>query len=466
MSLTTAADAPTASRIDETLNATKDVIFLHLSDIHFRWPKHGRKYELDEDLRNELQRDARTQTDKLGTPTAILVTGDIAFSASDDEYKMATDWLLGDMYQATKCPGENICCIPGNHDIDWNAIRKSKSIRDCHEKLRAEQLHLLDGTIQEYLSDPFVFYRALESYNKFALQFGSDLSVEDPYWSRDFSLNDTSVLRIRGANSTLISDEYDDNRTGKLVVLGSHQCTMKNDDGVEHMFLSHHPPQWLIDQDQVDRLIHRARIQMFGHKHEQKLNEIDHRLRVAAGAVHPERKERDWKPRYNWMSIRVEGEGDHRTLEVTVHPRVWSLDQQCFVPDYEVCLGKEHRSFSLPIDSWTRPAPTADPSATSPAVSLPSGPAASPDKRDVVQRPFMDPARTLAHRFLSLPYVRRMEVAQSLKLLRDEDEGIQEAERSKRIFTRAKESRQLAQLWNEVERQHGDGKYSTNPFEK
>jgi len=78
----------------------------------------------------------------------------------------------------------------------------------------------------------------------------------------------------------------------------------------------------------------------------------------------------------------------------------------------------------------------------------------------------MDPARTLAHRFLSLPYVGRMEVAKSLSLLRDEDEALPETERSKRIFVRARENRQLAQLWTAVEQRHADSKYLTNPFEQ
>lgn len=454
----------TVAGIPSFLAKDHPLLFIHLSDIHFQWAKHGLKYELDDDLRNEILRDAKLKQADLGTPSAIIVTGDVAFSASPDEYKMASDWLLKDMFEATGCPGENICCIPGNHDVDWNVVRKSKSIRDCHALLRKEQLHLLDGAIQEYLNDSFVFYRALENYNKFAVQFGCDLSVASPYWSRDFFLQDGSILRVRGANSALISDEHDDLRNGNILVLGSHQCTMKNEDGVEHMFLCHHPPQWLMDTDQVERLIPRARIQMFGHKHEQKLTEIDKRLRVSAGAVHPERKERDWDPRYNWLAITVAGEADHRTLEVTVYPRVWSKTELKFVADFGRCNGKESCHYSLPIDSWTKPTPSGLTSPTVP-VTVDSGkPPSAQDKP--AERSAMDPARTLAHRFLSLSFVRRMEVAQALSLLRDEDEGLSEIERSKRIFVRAKENHQLAQLWNEVERRHGDARYSSNPFEK
>lgn len=228
------AQVEQAQRCQEA--SSQHLTFLHLSDIHFRWPKHGKKYELDDDLRNELTRDARRKAEELGTPSAVLVTGDVAFSGAQDEYCLAAEWLKKDLLEATGCPGQNVCCIPGNHDVDWNTIRKSKAIRDCHKYLREEELHLLDSSIQEYLSDPFVFYRALDNYNMFAAEFDSDVSVTNPFWSRDFVLSDGSILRVRGANSALISDEQDDVRTGNLLVLGSHQCTMKNEDGVEHMF--------------------------------------------------------------------------------------------------------------------------------------------------------------------------------------------------------------------------------------
>jgi hypothetical protein len=241
---------------------------------------------------------------------------------------------------------------------------------------------------------------------------------------------------------------------------------MKNEDGVEHMFLCHHPLQWLVDADEVDRRIQRARIQLFAHKHMQKLAVIDKHLRIAAGAVHPDRKERDWKPRYNWITVAVAGKADQRTLEVIIYPRVWLVDEQIFGPDLDPHDRKESRSYSLPIDSWTPKATVGGTIAGigAPHVPVVSGPpAAAPVP---LKRSPMDPARTLAHRFLGLPFVRRMEVAQALSLLRDEDETLQETERSKQIFVRAKENRKLAQLWDEVEKRHGDGMYATNPFEK
>ena len=238
---------------------------------------------------------------------------------------------------------------------------------------------------------------------------------------------------------------------------------MKNEDAVEYMFLCQHPPQWLIDQDEVEKKIVRARVQLFGHKHQQRLNQIDGHLRVAAGAVQPDRQERDWTPRYNWLRLAVAGEADARVLVIDVFPRVYSAESQQFEADYQTCQGKESRQFTLPIASWSRPAPV--------DVAMPPPPRVEsgrpPVNDETTSRPApMDPARTLAYRFLTLPFVRRMAVAQALQLLRDEDESVTDVERSRRIFSRAQEGRQLGPLWDEVERLHGDGKYPINPFSK
>jgi GTPase-associated adaptor domain len=74
-----------------------------------------------------------------------------------------------------------------------------------------------------------------------------------------------------------------------------------------------------------------------------------------------------------------------------------------------------------------------------------------------------DPAWTLAHRYLSLSYVRRMAIAQALKLLEDADEGVPQNEVSRRVFRRARERGLLAELWDEVDQQ-GAWKQEANPF--
>lgn len=72
--------------------------FLHLSDIHFRREVSGGVYDPDNDLRNELERDAerevRTKPHRID---GILVTGDIAFAGIKDEFDVASGLVGKDL---------------------------------------------------------------------------------------------------------------------------------------------------------------------------------------------------------------------------------------------------------------------------------------------------------------------------------------------------------------------------------
>jgi hypothetical protein len=75
----------------------------------------------------------------------------------------------------------------------------------------------------------------------------------------------------------------------------------------------------------------------------------------------------------------------------------------------------------------------------------------------------MDPARTLTYRFLSLPHITRLEIAQQMRLLREEDEGLFDAKLFERVLARASEGNRLAELWDMVEARH-EIKSAANPY--
>ena len=77
----------------------------------------------------------------------------------------------------------------------------------------------------------------------------------------------------------------------------------------------------------------------------------------------------------------------------------------------------------------------------------------------------MDTVRRLAYRFLSLPYHKRIELAQTLSLIADEDRGVPDSMLFARFFQRARQQGKLGELWALVEREYGAAT-SPNPFEK
>jgi predicted phosphodiesterase len=447
---------------------TERLILIHLSDIHFHQRRSGGTYDLDKDLRNELERDAKKMADRLGRVHGILVTGDIAFAGKADEYDKALEWLRL-MCGRVGCPEEKVWTTPGNHDVDRAVIMQSVTLQSLHKELRPKDPNGVDEAIRRLMDDPeasSLLYRSLKNYIEFAAKFGCQIGPNSPHWEHDLRLNDGSSLRLRGLNSTLVSDNLDDDAEYRLV-LGTMQSLLTREEGVEYVTLCHQPPQWLRDQDMVEKTLNaRARIQLFGHKHQQRLDKINDTLRLTAGAVHPDRGEVNWQPRYNWLTMAVSGEGDSRRLEVDVYPRVWTDDEVLFRADYN-SEGLDHRSFSLPIGPWSPPEPSPgairDIDLVQPSAKNEPG---TPETRraDNSGSDAMDPTRRLTYRFLTLPYHERMEIAHSLGLLQDEDKGLQDAELFKRFFRRAREREKLGQLWNEIEGRHHDGKHADNPF--
>ena len=106
------------------------------------------------------------------------------------------------------------------------------------------------------------------------------------------------------------------------------------------MSLAHHPPSWLRDGDHVEELLsNRARLQLWGHRHSQRARYMDGNVHIYAGAVHPQRNELDWEPRYN--IIRIEIEDGEAQATVTLDGRVWNST------GWKVWPGPRRRWFTL-----------------------------------------------------------------------------------------------------------------------
>lgn len=311
----------------------KPTTFLHLSDIHFRPQEAG--YDMDESLRVAIETDVPALRDIAGDITGILVTGDIAYSGHPDEFRRAGEWL-DKLCGLAGCRQDRVWTTPGNHDVDRAFVKGKKSVRDFYEKVRKRGAAHVDTEINGAFKDDDLGLRMLESiqnYNDFAIRYGCDISVERPSWQQDVSLNDGSTLKMWGLTSTLISDENDHQDGGRLVI-GSCQLGLPRQRSIETMTLCHHPLPWLIDQDNVEtKLTAGARVQLFGHKHSQRIQKIEETIRIIAGAVHPDRRERDWTPRYNAISLEVVEDATGRNLKISTYLRAWNVEKEKFVAD-------------------------------------------------------------------------------------------------------------------------------------
>jgi predicted MPP superfamily phosphohydrolase len=421
--------------------------FVHLSDIHFR-RNADTPYDAFQDIRNEIQRDAEAQKKVLGGVYGIIVGGDVAFSGQPDEYEIANRWLRKFAGPLGVDPGERIWVVPGNHDIDRKSVENSRLLQGIHKDLRGDA-----ATIDEKLAAYMVtdeeakklIFKPLQGYNDFAARFECDIRPGKPFWEDDVILNDGSVLRIRGLNSAIVSDGLDNDASYKLV-LGKRQVEMTRQDGVEYLALCHHPPQWLFDQDAAEDLLKRAKLQLFGHKHRERLIRIEDSARISAGAMHPDVREPNWQPRYNFIQVSIARDGERRVMLVHVYPRVYREDAGGKFMAEMQDGGDEFREYILPRPEWQAPKPL-----TKSPIALADAPVTQAAVANVGGTN-MRSARKLTYKFLSLPHHRQLAIAQELGLVRDEDEGTRDNELYKRYFNRAQQEKRLDDLWTAVEK--------------
>jgi DNA repair exonuclease SbcCD nuclease subunit len=441
------------------------LVFVHLSDIHFS-SQSGSPDDLEDDLRNQLLKDAPNVCKTYGGATAVLVSGDIAARGAEYEYEYARTWL--DTLCGTLGIGtENVVTIPGNHDVDRNQQANDHVSRLARASLRATKgdTDLLDPAIAACHVDHGVrdaLYRPLSNYNRFALQYAIDGEAR---WCREvYELNDTSKLVVWGVNSILVSDATDDLHASPLVV-GTRALQLPEEDGTTHLLMCHHPPRWILDKVIDGPVAGRAKVQLFGHEHEPSVIRYRDSARVFAGALHPERRP-NWQPQYNVIALRVDRSGDKRTLHVEVMARSWNQQAGHFVPDASKPDGKYE--FDLELPGWERPV------ATEPAlevkVETDSG-AKSPEQVPAMttnpspsESTSPAPERQLAHRFYRLSIPKQWGIVKQLGYQDLKDLNASTAAFFIAVFGRARNEKRLAELWKLVQHEYGENE-AANPFD-
>jgi len=438
------------------------IVLVHLSDIHFTSSSGMSIHDLNMDVRNELQIDAVSAAKDIGIVTGLLVTGDIAFSGSKAEYDRATEWLR-DFCHAIGCPEENVWVVPGNHDVDRNHTTR-KVTQMLHQTIRKEGSDI-DRELREIFSDSQsadALLEPLTEYNTFAGRFGCSISAEKYYWERDLKLACGTIIRLRGLTSALVSNA--DDKRGDIV-LGTAQTSVARESGVFHVTLCHHSPDWLRDHDAVEDLLRsRIDIQLFGHKHSQRIDVINSKVRLVAGAMHPERGEREWIPLYNFLEL---SRCDSDRIGLRIYQRCWSQQDTKFITWRDPANGKDHREFFW--SGYPAAVHTANQNgdAHEPSDTKVSASAISPAKTTEKDNNAMPPPsheRRLTYRFLTLPFRHQIAVAQSLNVLTDEDRALSDEALFRELFKRAAENKLLAKLWEETEKRHTDPA-TVNPFE-
>ncbi|TCQ14084.1 metallophosphoesterase [Rhizobium sp. PP-CC-3G-465] len=432
------------------------MLLLHISDIHFRSPD-CLNPDLDPDrpYRTRLIQDVRERVAELGSAGAILIGGDIAFKGAPEEYTTAMTWIK-ELAAVAGCPPERIFVIPGNHDVDRSLILRTAAVRNAQAAISKADPQWREREFRTQISDPDTarsLVTPISAYNDFAKVFNCQVYLPDHlYWKQDLELEDGVTLRVFGLTSTILSGERGLNDTRESLYLSPLQTVLDPVDDVVNLAFCHHPPDWLMDQDDVnDAICGRSSIHMFGHKHRQRITREDGYVRFSAGAVNPDRNEPGWMPGYNLVRISISGVGTERRIVVEAHLRQWQSNPDRF---RAVSTAQNETVFShtirFPGDARAK-ARFAEPLVS---VSSPANPLVTADANlnEVDAEAAMgDPStRNLIFRFWSLTASARREITLKLGLITKDELTVPEPERYGRALIRAGERDQVSELGAEV----------------
>lgn len=312
--------------------------WIHLSDMHFG--HRNTSHQWDQRLvLDSLHRDIiRLPERGIPIPEAMLVTGDIAFSGTGDQYTAAGLWI--DKVASTLAiTRDRIFVVPGNHDVDRSVDRKDRNVARLLRGLRDGD-EILDE-ILENVGDRALLTSRLAPYLAFASGYPSVQAPDPLFWAHKFVTANGLPVRIIGLSTALLSAGDVDHgklRLGKKPLATTLSDTHKDRELV--LVLTHHPLRggWLADQRDTDGWVQsRAHVHLFGHVHEAD-SELARSgsgagiIRIAAGAVHGDVLPPGIPASHGYGVSAVIADADGKS-RLRVWPRLWSEQNKEFRVD-------------------------------------------------------------------------------------------------------------------------------------
>ena len=386
----------------------------------------------------------------LGAVGAILLGGDVAYKGDTAEYIVAFGWIK-ELADACGCPMTRVFVVPGNHDIDRSKIINSTAVRNAQAAIVNALDHHRERELREQFTDPETgrhLLAPLSAYNEFAKLFNCQVYSPDRLgWQQDLPLGAGVKLRLHGLTSTLLCNAMGRPDTRGSLYLSPLQTVFDPLENIVNLALCHHPPEWFMDYDEVDDAIcGRASIQLFGHKHRQRILTDHSFIRFSAGALNPDRSEMGWEPAYNLLVLNVEGAGERRDLIVEAHLLKWQVNPEGYVAKQNPLGGAVYRHtirvpFQQPESDRALPE-----SREQTSFLVDHSPA------DVEASMSDEGTRDLIFRFWQLDSSQRRSISTALGLIGPDDMKQPEPERYGRALLRAGERGLLQRVAEEVSR--------------
>jgi predicted MPP superfamily phosphohydrolase len=250
------------------------ITWLHISDLHWRKSQaYGAQIVARALLEDLKHRDKIANGGELSHIDFILFTGDLAFASRPAEYKLARQFL-SELLQIARVRKSRLFIIPGNHDVDREAI--SPEARSAIKRLKDQQ------SIDDLLSSRdtrIASMRRFHSYRRFFNDYlGPYLSFDDKryFYTKNCTVSGKRVS-ILGLNTAWASAS---NADRLKLLLGEPQVreALKQTKSADiRIALMHHPFEWLTDFDRSDCkpiLLRECNFVLFGHLHDLDLMQL------------------------------------------------------------------------------------------------------------------------------------------------------------------------------------------------
>lgn len=323
--------------------------WLHLSDIHFgQGGEHKRatQHAIMAGIPEKIEQMRRNHTDDLATIDAVIVTGDVAFAGTREQYDTALTWLDKTL-SACGVGRADVYVVPGNHDVNIKA--RSLPQQAVVEVVRRDRTKLADfwnaAEIDALLKSQAAFW-------EFAEKLGPITRPEPTraWWHTTRELTDGRRLVLLGLNSALLSTLSDD-EPKSLLALGAKQIAevtaairdAKRGGATPVVIaLMHHPLTggWLGDGLEAERFL-KPHVSIFahGHIHESDLRSVTdgsgaRTHTIMAGAT--QQAGSDESHQLALCSL-VQGEAH---VELLHWPLKWNAKHAAFLDDPDVLGGK------------------------------------------------------------------------------------------------------------------------------